>query len=165
MDFDSRRHVTAAGELATGSRAGRLLSPYGRLEASRSRLDAFTESSGAIWNLAYGQQTIDTLSGILGLRVEYAMPMEWGEFRPRARLEYTHDFEGSSRVSVGYADIGTLPYTIETEPFSRDHLTIGLGFDARIGTGWTVGFDYRTAHGSGTWQQDHTFAVKIGAQW
>ncbi|SFT59959.1 putative Ig domain-containing protein [Mesorhizobium sp. YR577] len=181
MDFDSRRYVTATGDFATGSRGGQqifgsltagyeyrqdrwLLSPYGRLEASRSKLDAFSESDGGIWGLTYGDQTIDTLSGILGLRLEYALPMDWGVFKPRARLEYTHDFEGSSRVSLGYADIGTLPYSIDIDHFSKDHLTIGLGFDAQIGDAWNLGFDYQTSYGSGRQSQDHTFAVKVGTQ-
>ncbi|MEO3998122.1 putative Ig domain-containing protein [Mesorhizobium sp. CAU 1732] len=181
MDFDSRRYVTATGDFATGSRGGQqifgsltagyeyrqdrwLLSPYGRLEASRSKLDAFTESAGGIWGLTYGDQTIDTLSGILGLRLEYALPMDWGVFKPRARLEYTHDFEESSRASLGYADIGTLPYSIDIDQFSRDHLTIGLGFDAQIGDAWNLGFDYQTAYGSGGQSQEHTLAVKIGAR-
>lgn len=180
MDFDSRRYVTATGDFATGSRGGQqifgsltagyeyrqdrwLLSPYGRLEASRSKLDAFSESDGGIWGLTYGDQTIDTLSGILGLRLEYALPMDWGVFKPRARLEYTHDFEGSSRAGLGYTDIGTLPYSIDIDQFSRDHLTIGLGFDAQIGDAWNLGFDYQTAYGSGGQSQDHTFAVKVGA--
>ncbi|MEI5679504.1 MULTISPECIES: putative Ig domain-containing protein [unclassified Mesorhizobium] len=181
MDFDSRRYVTATGDFATGSRGGQqifgsltagyeyrqdrwLLSPYGRLEASRSKLDAFSESDGGIWGLTYGDQTIDTLSGILGLRLEYALSMDWGVFKPRARLEYTHDFEGSSRASLGYADIGTLPYSIDIDQFSRDHLTIGLGFDAQIGDAWNLGFDYQTAYGSGGQSQDHTFAIKVGSR-
>jgi hypothetical protein len=42
-------------------------------------------------------------------------------------------------------------------------LTIGLGFDAQIGESWNLGFDYRTAYGSGGRSQDHTFAAKVGA--
>jgi len=180
MDFDSRRFVTANGNFATGSRGGRqvfgsltagyeyrdeawLVSPYGRLEASRSKLDGFTEKGGGIYTLTYGGQTVDTLSGVLGLRLEYAVPMGWGVLKPRARLEYTHDFEGSSRVSLGYTDVGTMPYGIDVDPFSRDYLTIGLGFDAQIGDGWSLGFDYRTAYGSGGAGRDHTFAIKVGA--
>lgn len=180
MDFDSRRFVTANGDFATGSRGGRqvfgsltagyehrqdswLVSPYGRLEASRSKLDGFTESGGGIYGLTYGDQTIDTLSGVLGLRLEYAMPMDWGVLKPRARLEYTHDFEGSSRVSLGYTDIGTMPYGIDIDPFSRDYLTIGLGFDTEVGDGWNLGFDYRTAYGSGGNSRVHSFAIKVGA--
>ncbi|MGN6765185.1 MAG: autotransporter outer membrane beta-barrel domain-containing protein, partial [Rhizobiaceae bacterium] len=180
MDFDSRRFVTANGNFATGSRGGRqvfgsltagyeyrdeawLVSPYGRLEASRSKLDGFTEQGGGIYGLTYGDQTVDTLSGVLGLRLEYAMPMGWGVLKPRARLEYTHDFEGSSRVSLGYTDVGTMPYGIDVDPFSRDYLTIGLGVDAQIGDAWNLGFDYRTAYGSGGASRDHTFAIKVGS--
>ena len=180
MDFDSRRFVTANGDFATGSRDGRqvfgsltagyeyrhdgwLVSPYGRLEASRSKLDAFTEQGGGIYGLTYSDQTVDTLSGVLGLRLEYAVPMDWGVLKPRARLEYTHDFEGASHVSLGYTDIGTMPYGIDVDPFSRDYLTIGLGFDAHIGDAWNLGFDYRTAYGRGGNSRDHTVAIKVGA--
>ena len=182
LNFDSRRYVTATGDFALGSRNGHqlfsslsvgyehrgdrwLVSPYGRLEASQSRLAAFTESGGGMWDLTYGHQSVYAVSGILGLRVEYAIPMGWGMLKPRARLEYTHDFEGSSRINVGYADIGRLPYVVETELFSKNHLTIGLGVDAQIGDRWTLGFDYRTASGLDKRQQDHSFALKIGTQW
>ncbi|WP_026060306.1 autotransporter domain-containing protein [Pseudaminobacter salicylatoxidans] len=55
----------------------------------RSKLDGLIESGGDIYGLTYGDQTIDTLSGTRGLRLEYAMPMDWGMLKPRARLEYT----------------------------------------------------------------------------
>jgi len=142
---------------------GWLISPYGRLEASRSTLDGFTESGGSIYRLNYGDQKIDTLSGVLGLRLEYAMTMDWGVLKPRARLEYTHDFNGSSRISLGYTDIGTMPYGIDIDPLSSDYLTIGFGFDAHVGDSWNLAFDYRTVYGSGENGRDHTFAVKVGA--
>src|SRR5690606_27108481 len=104
MTFDSVRYVTTTGEFATGPRGGDqlfaslsagyefrneglLISPYGRLSGSHSTLDAFTETGAGMWNLIYGQQTIDTLSGTLGLRFQYAIPMEWGVLTPRGRLE------------------------------------------------------------------------------
>lgn len=181
MTFDSVRYVTTTGEFATGSRGGDqlfaslsagyefrneglLISPYGRLSGSHSTLDAFTETGAGMWNLIYGQQTIDTLSGTLGLRFQYAIPMEWGVLTPRGRLEYTHDFEGASRASLGYADLGTLPYTLNVDGFSRDHLTIDLGLDAQLGESWNLGFDYRTAFGTDGDSQDHTFGVNLGVQ-
>lgn len=181
MSFDSRRFVTATGDFATGSRSGDqlfasatvgyeyrneglLVSPYGRLSGSHSTLDMFSETGAGLWNLTYGEQTIDTLSGTLGLRLQYAIPMDWGTLTPRGRLEYTHDFAGSSRASLGYADIGTLPYEFDIEGFSRDHLTVGLGLDAQIGESWKLGFDYRTALGTNGDSRDHTFGVSLGVQ-
>lgn len=181
MDFDSRRFVTATGDIATGQRDGHqifgsvtvgyehhrdrlLVSPYGRLQASRSTLDDFTETDGGIWNLRYGEQTIDTLSGTLGLRAEYAVPTGWGVLTPRTRLEYTHDFEGSSRATLGYADIGGLPYALDVESFSRDHVAVGLGIGAAIGENWNLGFDYRAAFGTDGDSQEHSFTLKLGTR-
>src|SRR5690606_23771870 len=141
-----------------------LISPYGRLSGSHSTLDAFTETGAGMWNLAYGEQTIDTLSGTLGLRFQYAIPTTWGILTPRGRLEYTHDFEGSNRASLGYTDLGTLPYALDIESFSRDHLTIGLGLDAQIGDSTTIGFDYRTTFGTNGEGRDHTFGFKLGVR-
>ncbi len=181
MSFDSRRFVTATGDFATGSRSGDqlfaalaagyeyrdeglLISPYGRLTGSHSTLDMFSETGAGLWNLIYGEQTIDTLSGTLGLRLQYAIPTGWGTLTPRGRLEYTHDFEGSSRASLGYADLGTLPSALDIPGFSRDHLAVGLGLDARIGEDVTLGFEYRTAFGTNGDSRDHTFGVKLGAR-
>ncbi len=144
MSFHSLRFVTASGDIASGSRSGDqlfasltagygyrrdglLISPYGRLSGSHSTLDAFTEAGAGMWNLTYGEQTIDTLSGTLGLRFAYDIPTDWGIITPRGRIEYTHDFEGSSRASLGYVDLGTMPYELDFEGFSRDHVSLGLG--------------------------------------
>ncbi|EJN02496.1 putative Ig domain-containing protein [Phyllobacterium sp. YR531] len=181
MSFDSERYVTSTGDFASGKRdgdqffaaltagyeyrkGGLLISPYGQLSGSHSTLDAFTEKGADIYNLTYDDQDIDTLSGTFGLRLEHAIRTKWGMLTPRARLEYTHDFEGSSRASVGYADLGTLPYAFDVDAFSRDHITVGLGFDAQIGEGWNLGFDYRTAFGTDGDSQDHTFATRLGIQ-
>ncbi|ATN37805.1 hypothetical protein ACO34A_29015 (plasmid) [Rhizobium sp. ACO-34A] len=181
MSFDSLRYVTATGDFATGLRSGDqvfvslsagneyrndglLISPYGRLSGSHSTLDAFSETGADMWNLTYGEQGIDTLSGTLGLRFEYAIPMDWGTLTPRGRLEYTHDFEGSSRTSLGYADTDTLPYGLDVETFSRDHLAIGLGLNAQLGDSWTLGLDYRTAFGANGENQDHTFGARLGVK-
>ena len=181
MDFDSTRFITGNGGFATGNRSGKqifgsltaayefrdeswLISPYGTVAYSRSWLDGFTEVAGDIYGLTYGDQTIDTLAGVLGIRANYAFEMDWGVLTPGIRLEYTHDFAGSSRASIGYSDLGTLPYTLEDEGSSRDHLAIGIGLDAQIGDAWNLGFDYRTAFGTNAGSQDHTLAVRLGMQ-
>ncbi|WP_379063683.1 putative Ig domain-containing protein [Mesorhizobium sp. UC74_2] len=183
LDFESRRFVTPTGDFATGGRDGQqlfgslttayehqrdgwLLSPYGRLEASWSRLDSYTEISAGSFSLVYGEQSLTTLAGVLGLRAQYAVATTWGVFTPKARLEYTHDFSGSSRASVGYADLGNgLPYGFDVEGSVKDRLGIGLGFDAGLDNGWLLGLDYSTAlAGSGS-GEDHTVAVRIGSRW
>ena len=174
------RFVTPTGAYAAGSRGGAqlfgsltaayefrddawLISPYGRAEFSRSWLDGFTETGGGIYGLTYGDQTIDTLSGVLGIRASYAIPMDWGVLKPGARAEYTHDFAGSSRASLGYTDIGGLPYSIDVRPTVRDYVTLGLSLDMQFDSGWNLGLDYRTGFG-GSGNQDHTVAAKLGVR-
>lgn len=131
LDFDSTRHVSVNGDFATGSRSGHqlfgsltgvyefrdetwLLSPYGRVELSRSWLDGFTEDSGDIFALRYGDQSVDTLSGVFGVRAEYTVLTGWGALTPGLRAEYTHDFARSSGIDLSYADLDGLPYALES---------------------------------------------------
>ncbi|MGI6854427.1 putative Ig domain-containing protein [Mesorhizobium sp. 1B3] len=181
LDFDSTRFVTANGEFATGNRSGKqifgsltaayefrdetwLISPYGTVEVSHSRLGGFAETGGGIHGLTYSDQTVATLSGILGIRANYASRTDWGVLTPGVRAEYTHDFAGSSRASLGYTDLGGLPYAIEVDPEARDFMTLGLSLDMRFENDWNLGFDYRTAFGTNGDSQDHTFGAKFGVR-
>ncbi len=177
LDFSSRRYITSTGDFAFGDRDGQqifgsltasyehrkdgwLVSPYGRFDFSRSWLNGFTEKSGGAYALKYGDQTVDTLSGILGLRMEYTIPMEWGALKPGARAEYTHDFEGSSQIRLGYADTAGLPYDLNTESSGSDYVTLGLSLDAQLDTDWNANFDYRTTVGADN--QNHAFGLRVG---
>ncbi|UXN75916.1 autotransporter domain-containing protein (plasmid) [Devosia sp. A8/3-2] len=180
MDFDSTRYATANGDFATGSRDGTqlfgaltaayefgdevwLISPYGRVAFSRSWLDGFSETGGGSDGLTYGEQTIDSLSGVLGIRANYAFQMDWGTLMPGVRAEYTYDFEGSSQASLGYTDSGGTPYSINLDPTARDHLTLGLSLDFQFDSDWNLGLDYRTSIG-GSNNQDHALGAKLGVR-
>ncbi|MBA8879178.1 uncharacterized protein YhjY with autotransporter beta-barrel domain/carbon monoxide dehydrogenase subunit G [Phyllobacterium myrsinacearum] len=177
LDFSSQRYITSTGDFASGDRDGQqifgsvtasyehrtdawLISPYGRFDFSRSWLNGFTEKSGGAYALKYGDQTVDTLSGILGLRIEYTIPMDWGALKPGARAEYTHDFEGSSQIRLGYADTAGLPYDLSTESSGSDYVTLGLSLDAQLDTDWNANFDYRTTVGADN--QNHAFGLRVG---
>lgn len=177
LDFESRRYVTGSGDFATGNRNGRqlfgsltasfdrrteswLVSPYGRLDFSKSWLDGFTEKGDDA--LKYGDQTANTLSGIIGLRLEYTMPTDWGMLKPGARVEYVHDFAGSSTVNLGYADIDGLPYALKTEDSDSDYVTIGASLNAAFENDWTAGIDWRMAVAAEV--RNYAVGLKIGKQ-
>ncbi|WP_273786803.1 autotransporter domain-containing protein, partial [Brucella intermedia] len=182
MNFESDRFVTATGGMASGERKGQqifgsvtlgydyrneswLLSPYLRGEAAHTSLESFSETGGGIYNLSYGDQTADLLSVTIGLRAEYTIPMSWGELKPKARFEYSHDFAGSSRVKLGYTDIGgILPYTIDADAGAKDKLKIEAGFDARIHDNWSAGLDYSTQISSSGGDLQHGFRLKLSTQ-
>jgi uncharacterized protein with beta-barrel porin domain len=182
LDFGSRRFVTPTSGFATGDRSGSqafgslstgyeykggrfLVSPYGRMEAAWTQLNAFTESGAPIYALTFGDQRMNMLAGVAGVRAEYAFLQNWGVLKARGRLEYTHDFSGSSWASMGYADLKNgLPYSLNIDAYTRDYVAIGLGFDTTIGNGATIGFDYTTALGFEGKTQAHNFALRFGAK-
>jgi len=84
---------------------------------------------------------------------------------PRLRIEYTHDFAGSSRTSLGYADLsGPLPSALETSPLSDDYFGVEAGVDAKLSSDWHLGLSYRldaSLNGSG---HDHGVRLKLSSQ-
>ncbi|TCQ74721.1 outer membrane autotransporter protein [Ochrobactrum sp. BH3] len=179
LNFESDRFVTATGGMANGERKGQqifgsvtlgydyrneawLLSPYLRADMAHTKLEGFSETGAGIHNLTYGDQTADLLSATIGLRGEYTIPMSWGTLKPKARLEYSHDFAGSSRVKLGYTDIGgLLPYTIDANSTAKDSIRIDAGFDAMINGDWSAGLDYSTQIGTGGGKLEHGFRWKL----
>ncbi len=171
LSFDSRRWVTDASEFATGKRNGSqvfaqlsagyehrsdvwLISPYGRLSVSESKLDPFSESGAGLNALTYFGQTVTAVSGTLGLRTEYAHAFPWGVLLPYARVEYQHDFNGQSNAGLAYADLaGAGPaYYVNGNPYGRDRMQVGLGTRFRTGP-LTFGLDYNVMFGMGGLQQ------------
>ncbi len=168
MSFTSSRYITGSSDVfANGERGGHqvfgsitsgyeyrdkglLISPYGRVSASWSTLDPFTESGGGIFALQYGAQTISSFTGGFGLRGAYELRQSWGILAPRARIEYNHEFAGASTAFIAYADlvgIGGLTYALPITPTGSDYVTAGLGTDFNFLSGWVLGLDYRTTVG------------------
>lgn len=180
LDFDSRRFITSDGSLTNSKREGSqmfasltaayefrqetwLVSPFGRMEMSRSWLDGYSEGGDSIYKLTYGDQTADTITGVLGLRANYSIDYSWGRLTPGVRAEYAHDFQGSSRATIGYSTIGGLPYALDVDGESSDSGSIGLSLDFSFDNAWSSGVEYRTGFG-GSGEKDHAVSLKIGAK-
>lgn len=180
LDFDSTRFITTDGSLTDGKRNGSqlfgsltaayefrqetwLVSPYGRLEMSRSWLDGYAEEGGSIYRLTYGDQTVDTVTGVLGFRANYSIDYTWGRLTPGVRAEYAHDFQGASRTAMGYSALGGLPYALEIEGESSDSGNVGLSLDFTFKNAWSTGIEYQTSFGESS-ARDHAFALRVGAK-
>jgi uncharacterized protein with beta-barrel porin domain len=178
LNFDSTRFVTTTGDMASGTRGGTqafgslssgyeyrkgawLFSPYGRFQAAWTRLDDFTETGAGAYNLKYGAQSLSMLSGVAGVRSEYAIPLAWGVLTTQGRVEYTHDFAGSSLATMGYADLGNTPYGVEVLGLSHNSMSVGLNIQAEFAHGIALIFGYQGTFGFEDSAQDHTFLVKF----
>jgi len=161
LDFDSRRYVTANGDFAYGKREGDQwfgaatagwdyhharglnLSPYGRIEATRSVLDAFTEEGGGVFALAYDEQATTTVIGALGVKGDYAFKTRLGRTIPSFRIEYAYDLKGTGTARLRYADwLDGEVYALKASPLDKNRMLYGLGLDLVRGSGMRLGLDY-----------------------
>ncbi|VVE76123.1 autotransporter outer membrane beta-barrel domain-containing protein [Pandoraea anapnoica] len=171
LSFDSRRWVIDANDFARGKRNGQqffgalsagyeyrsddwLFSPYGRLTASRSTLDQYSETGAGLNALTYFKQNVNTLSGTLGVRAGFAKATRIGTFSPYIRVELQHDFNGQSLAGLAYADIASSGpvYFVPGTPYGSDRVQVGAGTKLRTGT-LIFGLDYSVTTGMGGLQQ------------
>ena len=179
LSFDSKRYLTSGGGFVTGERDGGqwfasvsagakyqvenwLISPYARLDVARATLDAFTEKGDPSLALHYGEQDIDTVTGNLGLRLAYKIPVSFGVITPQLRLEYQHDFQGDSAITMNYADMFGGPfYHTSIDGSAKDRFMLGLGMNIQTTQDFAVRLEYRGLFGSdgGT---DNGFLINLG---
>lgn len=171
LRFDTRRWVSDEAAYAQGQRDGRqlfaslstgylhregtwLLSPYARMQVTKSTLNSFSEEGAGLNALTYFAQTGTTVSGTLGLRTETTKETRLGTLVPFARIEYQHDFSGQGAANIAHADLASAgpAYVIHGMPYGRDRLQLALGAKLRTKT-LTFGLDYNVLTGMGGLQQ------------
>lgn len=164
LSFDNTRYVTTTGDYATGDRDGQQafasltatydgqlgsfdLAPYARLQASRSWLEDYTERGAGAFNLHYGDQTVDSLTGAFGMSIARTFVTSEGSFAPRLKLEYGHEFADASDMTLTYLASPTV-YSLSTDDERKDYGTVGIGLDlltldeaTRIALDYSISFD------------------------
>ena len=182
ISFDSRRYITGSNDdYAKGSRdADQLfaslttsyeyrqgplsLTPYGRLNASTTRMDAFRESGGGIYGLSYDEQRQQNFTSFIGLRTGYDVPTRLGVMTPKVGLAWGHNFSGSSDYKMRYTDQGDdgILYRFKPDPLDSDFANLDLGLDFNLGQTWQMGFSYKTALGSD--ERSDTFRIGVNGK-
>lgn len=160
LSFDSHRAVTDSDAVARGSRSGhqvftsltsgyelrtadRLVSPYARLQYSRTWLDGFSESGAGAFSLAYAPQTVAQVVTAAGLRGERIVQARWGVLRLQGRIEYAQTLSDSGTARVGYADTADDTWRVALTETSRQAMTVGTGLDFLLPYSITPGIAYQ----------------------
>ncbi|WP_203219479.1 putative Ig domain-containing protein [Pseudomonas sivasensis] len=179
ISFDSRRYITGSdAQYAKGSRdADQLfaslttsyeyrqgplsLTPYGRLNASTTRMDAFRESGGGIYGLSYDEQRQQNFTSFIGLRTGYDVATRLGVMTPKIGLAWGHNFSGSSDYKMRYTDQGSdgVLYRLKPDPLDSNFANLDLGLDFNLGRSWQMGVSYKTALGSD--ERNDTFRIGV----
>jgi outer membrane autotransporter protein len=160
LSFDSRRFVTADSSMVSGQRDGSqwfaslsggyeyhsnalLISPYGRLDLANANLNGFTEHGESIYALNYMGQTVKTTTTSIGVHADYVFKEDFGTVAPQIRLEYEHDFQGSSNATISYADLIAGPiYTAPIDPLAHNHYLIGIGANWQFNNNMMIRLEY-----------------------
>ena len=176
IDFDTRRYVASINDFAYGNRKGTqifgslsaayekrqggvMVSPYGRLDFSSSKLLDSTETGAGAYALTYFEQTIASLQGAVGVRAESIHSASFGWAIPRVRAEFRHEFQGEGDAFISYADqIGGTRYAIAGASAGRDSFVMGIGSDFILRDGWTLGVDYQLSQSSA---QESSYAIRF----
>jgi uncharacterized protein YhjY with autotransporter beta-barrel domain len=165
FDLDTVRFVPLASDFAKATRKGEqwfgslsagyehrhegfLVSPYARLDYASTRLKQATESGAGQNALVYFEQTLPMFQGSLGLRAESQHDTRFGSVRPRARIEFTRDFEDERGTTIAYADEFGTRYTVAPGGVRRNSLLLGIGSDFNFGGGLKLGLDYQVRRAS-----------------
>ncbi|MDC0390622.1 autotransporter domain-containing protein [Candidatus Thioglobus sp.] len=135
------------------------LSPYGKIHASRTWYDGYSEKGGAT-ALTYGEQTIDSTVLSAGVDVDYMIPIHKGNIRPFAKFEYGADVSGSSTVNMHYNNEAT-NYQLQLDNKADSNWKFVLGADMYTKEEWDSSISYERTEAVDAGYSD-SLAVKVG---
>ncbi len=154
LDFDIGRWSEIAGNLANAQRDGDQvfgsltfgyehqrpglnLTGYGRVDGSRTTLDAYRESGLGVYDLSYGQQKVRNSALAVGVEGSHPLSGDAARYRPFWNLEYRQALDNHSNANINYV---TRPadrdYVLGLRSYNDDALAIGAGLDVEFGSGW-----------------------------
>jgi uncharacterized protein with beta-barrel porin domain len=177
LDFDVDRWSADAGALASAERNGDqwfgsltlgyeqrgprgALTGYGRLDGSRTKLDAYRESGLGAFDLAYREQTIESSS--LAFGIEGGRLFKHGQtgLRPFGLIEYRAALQNSGDQAMNYVlNPATSDYILSLRSFNDDAWVLGAGLDIDLPAGWLLSLSYRREDGSET--DSNGYAVSV----
>jgi outer membrane autotransporter protein len=138
--------ITAGGRLGWEQAFGAAsISPYGRIQFTRSKIDGDTESGGDGLAMRYGSDSRTSLTTALGASATYAISTDFGVVVPQIRMEWEHEFERSAETleSRYPLDLDGNVFRTRGDSPDRDYVNIGGGVVAVLPGGWMPYVDYQ----------------------
>jgi outer membrane autotransporter protein len=177
LDFDMTRWSAGAAALASAERSGDqwfgsltlgyeqrgprgALTGYGRLDGSRTTLEAYRESGLGVLDLAYREQTIDSSNLAFGIEGGRWFKHRGTGLRPFGLIEYRAALQNSGDQAMNYVlNPATSDYILSLRSFNDDAWVLGAGLDIDLPAGWLLSLSYRREDGSET--DSNGYAVSV----
>jgi outer membrane autotransporter protein len=127
-DTDGRQWAVSASVGADFYRDAWLFSPYIKLDYIDVDIDGYRETGGNGLALIVDDQSVTSLTSVVGGRVSRAYGFSWGVLTPTVTLEWLHEFKDDSRlITSRFAEDPRTAFSISTDDPSRDYLNFGVG--------------------------------------
>mgnify|MGYP003583199126 CR=1 FL=1 len=154
LDFDIGRWSEVTGSVASAQRdgdqvfgaltfgyehqqPGMTLTGYGRVDGSRTTLDAYRESGLGVYDLSYGRQRVRNSALAVGMEGSHPLAGDAARYRPFWNIEYRQALDNNSSVDINYV---TRPadrdYVLGVRSYNDDAFAVGAGLDVEFGSGW-----------------------------
>ena len=159
---DVRFASAAFGRVLRGERATSDF--YARLDARDITLDGFTETGGGLSALNWDEIEQKSLSANLGASWRWTLESRrYGQFRPTARVEWSHELEDIGAQGVRYADWTTSPtYLVPLDAWSRNAINLDLGTEWSLSDRLMLSLGYRGALGDASSSHGAQIGMKYG---
>ena len=135
------------------------LTPYGRFDRVRSRLDGYVESGPSAAALSLGEVTgiEDVLAA--GLFTSYRIAVGRATLEPSLRVEVRRVHGSALDQPLSYADLPTTTYVVYESGASDTQALGGLGLMLRVGDEMSLGVEYSYTGSSGTYRNETVRAI------
>ncbi len=142
------------------NRNGFAFGPYGRINYVSADVDGYTENTSTGLELVYDDQSVDSMTTLLGGQLSYAISTSRGVFTPQLRFEWAHEFKDDSRfIKARFLyDPTETSFRLSTDDPDRDYFNLGAGVSATFGAGKSGYIYYEALLGQEDVKQ-HSLAV------
>jgi len=126
------------------------LNPYAQVNYIKLEADGFSERNGNGWGMRFDEQTVESVTTMLGGQVSYALSKPWGVLLPSIRGEWYHQYKDNSRnIAVRFLGDTTsgLGFNTVTESPDRNYFIVGTGVSGTFAKGLTAFLNYDTLLG------------------
>jgi len=121
------------------------LTPFVSVDWSKNDLDAFEENGGGGWELAFDEQSTDSLLFSVGARGQFARSFSWGIWQPTASLALKSESKGQRDPIVArfaFDTDTTNTFDINADSPDKRYFEMALGSTFVLTEGWSAYVNY-----------------------
>ncbi|MET4698257.1 outer membrane autotransporter protein [Constrictibacter sp. MBR-5] len=135
------------------------LGPFAEARYTDVTVKGYTEGGGA-GALNVDKDSVDSLTGQIGVRAAYSIQTDFGMFVPRASLAYEHEFLDDSRSISARLAGGGAPFSGSTDDEDDNYYLASVGVSTQLGPDMTAALDYTALLGHSEFD-NHNFMFRL----